>query len=100
VIALILAQNILLGNISCQNIRYHFSVKKNIIGSRVREGRMKANPLITQKDLVARLQVLGLSIEQSAISKIENRQRPVTDIECAKLAEALSVPVGWLYGED
>ena len=61
---------------------------------------MKANPPITQKDLAARLQVLGLTTEQAAISKIENRQRPVTDIETAKLAEALNVSVAWLHEQE
>ena len=55
--------------------------------------------MITQLDLVARLQVLGLMVDQSTLSKIENGQRPVTDIEVAALAKALKVPVSWLFEE-
>ena len=69
------------------------------MGSRVRKARKTAKPQITQLDLVARLQSLGLSIDQSTLSKIENGQRPVTDIEIAALAKALRVSVGWLFDE-
>ena len=72
---------------------------KNIVGSRVRKARRTAKPRITQLDLVARLQLVGLSIDQSGLSKLENGQRPVTDIEVAALAKALRVSVAWLLGE-
>ncbi|MFO8101206.1 MAG: helix-turn-helix transcriptional regulator [Dehalococcoidia bacterium] len=74
-------------------------MKKNVIGPRIREGRRKADPPITQIDLVARLQLLGLSIEQSSLSKMENGQRPITDIECEKIAKALDVSIAWLFGK-
>jgi transcriptional regulator with XRE-family HTH domain len=74
-------------------------VGKNKVGSRVRKARKMASPEITQLDLVARLQSLGLSIDQSTLSKIENGQRPVTDIEVAALAKALRVSVSWLFDE-
>ena len=72
--------------------------ERNIVGSHVSQARKAAKPPITQKDLVARLQVLGMTIDQSGLSKIENQQRPVTDIEVAALAKALKVPVQWLFG--
>jgi HTH-type transcriptional regulator, cell division transcriptional repressor len=71
---------------------------KNLVGLRVYKARKKAKPPITQKDLVARLQVIGMMIDQSGLSKIENRQRPVTDIEVVSLSKALNVPVDWLLG--
>ena len=74
--------------------------KKNIVGARVRQARKASKPPITQTDLVARLQLLGISIDQSGISKIECGQRPVSDIEVASLAKALKVSVAWLIGED
>lgn len=70
--------------------------KKNIVGIRVRQARKSANPPITQTDLIARLQVLGMVIDQSGLSKIENGQRPVTDIEVIALAKALRVSEDWL----
>jgi transcriptional regulator with XRE-family HTH domain len=71
--------------------------KRNIIGSRLRQARKTAKPPITQLDLVARLQLLGVSIDQSAISKIEAGQRPVFDFELAALANALKVPVAYFF---
>jgi transcriptional regulator with XRE-family HTH domain len=74
-------------------------VRKNIVGERVREARKKANPPVTQLELLARLQVLGVKIDQPALSKIENGQRPVFDYEAAALAKSLNVSMDWLLGE-
>lgn len=71
--------------------------KKNVIGSRVREIRKAANPPVTQLELVARLQTLGVLIDQSGLSKIENGQRPVTDIEVSAFTKALKVSIGALF---
>ena len=65
----------------------------------MRQARKAAKLPITQTDLVARLQLLGAMIDQSTLSKIENGQRPVTDIEIVALAKALRVPVSWLFEE-
>ena len=73
--------------------------KRNIVGSRVRNARREAKPPVTQTDLVARLQVLGVVIDQSGISKIESGQRPVLDFEVVALAKALKVAVAWLLEE-
>jgi transcriptional regulator with XRE-family HTH domain len=75
-------------------------MNRNIVGSRIREARKKTKPPITQKDLAARLEVLGLEIDQAKISKIEQGIRPVFDYELVKLAEALKVSVGWLLSEE
>ena len=72
---------------------------KNIIGERVRLARKKAKPQITQMDLAARLQILGLPIDQAAVSRIESGSHEVTDVEVAMIAKALGVTVGWLFGE-
>ncbi len=72
---------------------------RNIVGARIRKARKSAKPPITQKDLVARLELQGLKIDQSIISKIESGQRPVYDYEAVALAKALKVEVGWLLGK-
>lgn len=74
-------------------------MQRNVIGARVHQARYMSSPKISQIDLVARLQVLGLKIEQSAISKIENGQRPVLDTELSLIAKALGVSTAWLLGE-
>lgn len=70
---------------------------RNIIGSRLRKARQAAKPALTQLDLVARLQLLGIAVDQSAISKIEAGQRPVFDFEIAALAKALKLPVAYFF---
>ena len=67
--------------------------KRNIVSTRVRQARKAARPLITQTDLVARLQLLGIMIDQSGVSKIESGQRPVSDVEVVALAKALRLSV-------
>lgn len=73
--------------------------KRNVVGARIRQARQDSKPPITQKYLLARLQVLGVMINQSALSKIESGQRPVTDIEVKALAKALKVTTAWLLKE-
>lgn len=73
---------------------------KNIIGERVRLARNRTVPKITQSDLLARLEVRGVILEKTAISKIEAKTRPVTDIELVALADALGVSVLWLLSLD
>lgn len=87
------------GDISTQHISYYSFMSKNIVGPRVKQARKAVKPQITQLDLVARLQLLGLSIDQSGLSKIENGQQPVTDVEVVALAKALKVSVAWLFRE-
>ena len=70
--------------------------KRNIVGIRVRQARKAAEPPITQSDLIARLQLLDMNIDQSGLSKIENGQRPVSDMEVIALAKALKVTEEWL----
>jgi transcriptional regulator with XRE-family HTH domain len=74
--------------------------RKNVVGIRIREARKKAKPPLTQLELLARLQVLGVTIEQPALSKIESGDRPVTDIEVIALAKVLKVSADWLLGID
>ena len=75
------------------------AVQRNVVGLRIRQARKIATPRVSQVDLVARLQVLGLKIDQSAVSKIEQGRRPVLDFEVVALAKALRVSASWLLGE-
>ncbi|RCX12096.1 helix-turn-helix protein [Anaerobacterium chartisolvens] len=78
---------------------YWHNGSKNIIGKRVREARLKANPQITQQDLSARLEVLGYNIDRVSISKIESGDRFVADYEVVGLATALNVNIDWLLSD-
>ena len=70
---------------------------RNIIGARVTEARN--NMGLKQKDLLARLQVVGVPISIPALSLLEGQKRPVSDIELKALSEILDVDVRWLLGQ-
>ncbi|EIQ00060.1 hypothetical protein OpiT1DRAFT_04600 [Opitutaceae bacterium TAV1] len=72
---------------------------RNIIGQNMQRIRYACNPVVTLDDLAARLEVRGLFLSKSTLSKIENRQRVVLDFEVLELAVALRVPITQLYGQ-
>ncbi|MCI9256610.1 MAG: helix-turn-helix domain-containing protein [Acutalibacter sp.] len=72
---------------------------KNLIGARVEFARKNLN--MKQKELLAQLQVRGVDLTASALSKLEGQLRYATDIELLALADILSVSVLWLLtGEE
>lgn len=73
--------------------------KRNLIGDRIKTARLNSKPKITQSDLSARLQILGVNIGDSTIGKIENGASAVTDIQLVAFAKALNVHILWLLGE-
>ena len=72
---------------------------KNFIAGRMREARRRFQPRMTQADLSAMLQEMGVFIDRAGISKIETGERVVLDFELKAIGEALGVRVGWLLGE-
>ena len=62
---------------------------KNVIFGQLRAIRKRQG--LTQDQVVARLQTMGINIDQGAFSKIENDLRIVTDYELACLCQALHV---------
>lgn len=74
--------------------------RRNIVGPRIQEARLKESPRATQGDLSARLEVLGVTLSVSSIGRIENGERPVTDIQLVAFAKALHVSAAWLLGEE
>ena len=73
--------------------------KRNVIGQRVRQARLKGNPPISQEDLAGKLAAQGILLDRSAISRIESQSRYVMDYEATAFARALKVSVAWLHGE-
>ena len=71
---------------------------RNSTGLTIQRIRMAAHPKITQQDMVGRLAVLGVRINQSQFAKIESGARPLLDYEVAAVAKALKVPVQALFG--
>ena len=69
---------------------------RNLIGTRVEETRKKRN--MKQKELLAQLQVRGLDMNSSGLSKLEGQIRYVTDFELVALSQILEVSVDYLLG--
>lgn len=69
---------------------------RNIIGARVEQKRKELG--LKQKDLLARIQVKGIELNSSGLSKLEGQIRSVSDYELLALSEALGVSVLWLLG--
>ena len=69
---------------------------RNLIGARVELARK--NHGMKQKELLAQLQVNGVDMNASWLSKLEGQIRYVTDFELAALARILNVSVDWLLG--
>jgi len=73
--------------------------QRNIIGGRVKQARLKCNPIVSQDDLAGKLAGQGVLLDRTAVSRIENQSRYVMDYEAAAIARALKVSVAWLFGE-
>lgn len=72
---------------------------RNIVGVRVEQAR-KAKKM-KQRELLTKLQVRGIELNASGLSKLEGQLRSVTDIELVTLADILDVSVEWLLtGEE
>lgn len=73
---------------------YDFEGKKNVCGDRIHEARCKLR--LTQSEVAAQLQVMGITMERDSVSRIEIGTRFVADYELRALAKILKVTVAWL----
>ena len=74
----------------------HFSLagsRKNLIGPRLRSIRKEIRPKVSQDDLSGRLASLGITLDRSAISRIENQDRAINDVEIVAISRALGIKV-------
>ena len=71
---------------------------RNFVGARVEMARKRQG--MKQKELLAQLQVNGVDMNASGLSKLEGQIRYVTDIELVALADILEVSVDWLLGRE
>lgn len=69
--------------------------KKNMVGGQVRELRIRKG--LSQQVLSEQLETLAIYICRGSISRIEDRQRTVTDIELYGLAKILGVSIESLF---
>ena len=77
-----------------------FLISGNICGDRIRLGRALQKPPITQEELAKRINFMGYEdMTPLIISRIEQNQRHVCDLELKVIAKALGVSMEWLCGE-
>ena len=69
---------------------------RNLVGARVETARKKKG--MKQKELLAQLQVRGVDMNASGLSKLEGQIRYVTDVELVALSDILEVSVNYLLG--
>lgn len=74
-----------------------YGEKLNIAGAYVRALRIERG--LSQEQLAAKLQLLGYSIGQKAVSRMETGDRVVTDYELLLLAQVLGVSPLRLLGQ-
>lgn len=72
--------------------------KQNMVGNRVRELRIARK--LSQQALSDKLEMMAIYICRGSISRIEDNQRTVTDIELYGLAKVLGVSISDLFEED
>lgn len=68
----------------------------NIIGVRIEQRRKELG--MKQKELLTALQIEGIEMNASGLSKLEGQIRKVSDYELVALAKILSVSVNTLLG--
>ena len=72
------------------------SNEKNIVGAKVREIRIAKG--MSQQALSDKLETMAIYICRGSGSRIEDRQRTVTDIELYGLSKALDISINDLFG--
>lgn len=75
---------------------YLYEGKANMCGENIKNYRVGQK--LSQSDLAARLQTVGVLIEQKAISRMELGDRVVADYELIALSKALGVSIYDLLG--
>lgn len=69
--------------------------KVNIIGQRIKEARVRAG--LSQKQLSEKLELMAVYTCRGSISRIENNQRAITDIEIDAISRILNVSLDYLF---
>ncbi len=69
----------------------------NLIGPNIREIRKSMN--LSQKELVARCNLIGWDISRGTLAKIESQSRKISDEEILYFSEALKVKIGTLFNQ-
>ncbi len=71
---------------------------RNIVGARIEAKRKELG--IKQIDLLTQLQIRGVELTASGLSKLEGQIRSVCDYELVAIADILGVSLNWLVGKE
>ena len=74
------------------------SEQTNIIGSRIKAARL--NKKLSQQQLSNKLELMAVYVCRGSISRIENGERAVTDIEIDAISKILDVSLNYLFGRE
>lgn len=70
----------------------------NVVGKNIE--RLRKERGISQKDFIARLQVMGCDVNPTSYSKLEGQLRSATDKEIYTIAKVLKVKMEELFDEE
>lgn len=76
---------------------YRYNGRCNISGIRIRE--LREGMGLSQEQLAAKLQLLGMEVTQHMVSRIETGLRVVPDFELKYFAQFFHKPVEWFLEE-
>ena len=68
----------------------------NIIGERIKVARIKAG--LSQQQLSNKLELMAVYVCRGSVSRIENGERAITDIEIDAISKVLNVSLDYLFG--
>lgn len=71
--------------------------KRNWIGSNLKKIRLLNG--LSQEQLIAQLNLLGLDLDRTSLSRIENQNREVYDYELVYFSKALKINIVDLYDD-
>ncbi|MCL2564254.1 MAG: helix-turn-helix domain-containing protein [Defluviitaleaceae bacterium] len=71
---------------------------RNLCGKKVSDLRKEILPKVSQRQLATLMQLKGIDMDKTAIRRIENGERYVTDIELKALSEIFDISLEFLIG--
>lgn len=72
--------------------------KENIIGDKIKAARLRKQ--FSQQQLSAKSELMAVYVCRGSISRIENGERAVTDIEIDALSKVPGVSLDYLFGRE
>lgn len=68
---------------------------KNLIGNNIK--LLRKSQGLSQKNLVAKLNLLNIQLDEPMLSRIEHQKRPLFDYEILAFSKALNVSIDTLF---